>query len=124
MRYTIKSNYCRVNIIFVRSFLYFIDMIDEHSLHPLPSLEELRKQYIHTPEDLSFEYNAFNMTQFCHNPMIYLSSRGGLQDEKIEIDQKEVQQILASNPAMGENINLLYYILTQQKVFDFLKNLK
>lgn len=103
MRYTIKSNYCRVNIIFVRSFLYFIDMIDEHSLHPLPSLEELRKQYIHTPEDLSFEYNAFNMTQFCHNPMIYLSSRGGLQDEKIEIEHKFLNMTTTINTKTGEN---------------------
>lgn len=44
-------------------------------------------------------------------------------EQKIEISQKEITDITTSNPALNQNINLVYYLLTQQKVFEFLKNL-
>lgn len=46
------------------------------------------------------------------------------KDQKIEISQKEIEDITKSNPSLAQNINFIYYILTQQKVFEFLKNLK
>jgi len=45
------------------------------------------------------------------------------KEQKIEVSEKEVTDITNSNPSMGQNINFIYYILTQQKVFDFLKKL-
>jgi FKBP-type peptidyl-prolyl cis-trans isomerase (trigger factor) len=45
------------------------------------------------------------------------------QDQKIEVTQKEVEDIVSKNPAMASNINFIYYLLTQQKVFDFLKKI-
>ena len=45
------------------------------------------------------------------------------QDQKIEVSQKEVSDLTASNPALGQNLNFIYYLLTQQKVFDYLKKL-
>lgn len=45
-------------------------------------------------------------------------------EQKIEISEKEITDITASNPALGQNINMIYYLLTQQKVFEFLKKLE
>jgi FKBP-type peptidyl-prolyl cis-trans isomerase (trigger factor) len=45
------------------------------------------------------------------------------KEQKIEVSEKEVTDISASNPSLGKNINFIYYLLTQQKVFDFLKKL-
>jgi len=46
------------------------------------------------------------------------------KEQKIEVSEKEVTDISASNPSLGQNINFIYYLLTQQKVFDFLKKLE
>jgi FKBP-type peptidyl-prolyl cis-trans isomerase (trigger factor) len=43
------------------------------------------------------------------------------KDNKIEVTEAEVKDILDKNPALAQNINMIYYLLTQQKVFDFLK---
>ncbi len=44
-------------------------------------------------------------------------------EQKIEISKEEISKITSSNPSLGQNINLVYYLLTQQKVFEFLKKL-
>ena len=43
------------------------------------------------------------------------------RDNKIEVSQDEVKAILDKNPSLSKNINMVYYLLTQQKVFEFLK---
>ncbi|HPT66336.1 MAG TPA: trigger factor [Candidatus Woesebacteria bacterium] len=45
------------------------------------------------------------------------------KEQKIEVSEVEVKDIAKNNPSLGQNINFIYYILTQQKVFDFLKKL-
>jgi FKBP-type peptidyl-prolyl cis-trans isomerase (trigger factor) len=45
-------------------------------------------------------------------------------EQKIEVSEKEIATITASNPALSQNMNLVYYLLTQQKVFEFLKKLE
>ena len=45
------------------------------------------------------------------------------KEQKIEVTKEEVTNIAASNPSLGQNMNFIYYLLTQQKVFDFLKKL-
>ena len=45
------------------------------------------------------------------------------KEQKIEVSEKEVTDIASSNPSLNQNINFIYYILTQQKVLDFLKKL-
>jgi len=41
----------------------------------------------------------------------------------VKIEPKEVQDIIAKNPNLQSNINLVYYLLQQQKVFEYLSNL-
>lgn len=43
------------------------------------------------------------------------------KDNNIEVSEDEVKDILQKNPALSKNINMVYYLLTQQKVFEFLK---
>jgi FKBP-type peptidyl-prolyl cis-trans isomerase (trigger factor) len=43
------------------------------------------------------------------------------KDNKIEVSEAEIKDILDKNPALSQNINMVYYLLTQQKVFEFLK---
>ena len=43
------------------------------------------------------------------------------KEQKIEVSEKEVTDISTSNPSLNQNTNFIYYLLTQQKVFDFLK---
>jgi FKBP-type peptidyl-prolyl cis-trans isomerase (trigger factor) len=43
------------------------------------------------------------------------------KDNKIEVSETEIKDLLAKNPALSKNINMVYYLLTQQKVFEFLK---
>lgn len=46
------------------------------------------------------------------------------KQQKIEVTEKEVTDIAKSNPSLNQNVNFVYYLLTQQKVFDFLKKLE
>lgn len=45
------------------------------------------------------------------------------KEQKIEVTKEEVAAIANSNPSLNQNTNFIYYLLTQQKVFDFLKKL-
>jgi FKBP-type peptidyl-prolyl cis-trans isomerase (trigger factor) len=42
---------------------------------------------------------------------------------ELTVSDQEVDQIVSKNKQMANNLNLVYYLLTQQKVFEFLKNL-
>lgn len=43
------------------------------------------------------------------------------KDQKIEVSEKEINDIISANPSFKEKTNFLYHLLTQQKVFDFLR---
>jgi FKBP-type peptidyl-prolyl cis-trans isomerase (trigger factor) len=45
------------------------------------------------------------------------------RDHKLEVTDTEAQQLISKNKQFSNNPNLVYYLLTQQKVFEFLKNL-
>jgi FKBP-type peptidyl-prolyl cis-trans isomerase (trigger factor) len=45
------------------------------------------------------------------------------KENKIEVSQKEVDDLISKNKQLSQNLNLVYYLLTQQKVFDYLKKL-
>ncbi|MFA5895096.1 MAG: trigger factor [Candidatus Shapirobacteria bacterium] len=42
----------------------------------------------------------------------------------ITVSDKEVDEVISKNKDLARNLNLVYYLLTQQKVFEFLKSLK
>jgi len=45
-------------------------------------------------------------------------------NEKIQVESKDAEEIFKKQPEMKNNPELVFYLLTQQKVIDFLKNLK
>lgn len=46
------------------------------------------------------------------------------KEQKMEITPEEGQKLLEKNPQLAQNINLVYYLLSQQKVFEYLQSLK
>lgn len=42
----------------------------------------------------------------------------------ITVTDKEADAVISKNKNLAKNLNLVYYLLTQQKVFEFLKSLK
>lgn len=45
------------------------------------------------------------------------------REQKITVDQKEIDDTVLKNPNLKTNTNLVYYLLQQQKVIDYLKSL-
>lgn len=43
--------------------------------------------------------------------------------EKLDVKKEEVDVVIQKQPDLAKNPNIVYYLLTQQKVFDFLKKL-
>ncbi len=43
------------------------------------------------------------------------------QDKKLTVDNKELEAVLDKNPELKKDPNLVYFLLTQQKVLEFLK---
>jgi FKBP-type peptidyl-prolyl cis-trans isomerase (trigger factor) len=44
-------------------------------------------------------------------------------DQKLVVTEEEVKSLISKNQQLAQNLNLVYYLLTQQKVFDYLKKL-
>ncbi len=45
------------------------------------------------------------------------------REQKLEVTPEEVKAITDKNQQLAQNTNMVYYLLTQQKVFDYLKKL-
>lgn len=43
--------------------------------------------------------------------------------QKLSVSEEEVKALVAKNQQLASNLNLVYYLLTQQKVFEYLKKL-
>jgi len=44
-------------------------------------------------------------------------------DQKIKVEEKEIQDIFTKNPELKNDPNLVYFLLTQQKVLDYLQSI-
>lgn len=44
-------------------------------------------------------------------------------DQKLKVEEKEVQDLFTRSPELKNDPNLVYYLLTQQKVIDYLQNI-
>jgi FKBP-type peptidyl-prolyl cis-trans isomerase (trigger factor) len=45
------------------------------------------------------------------------------REQKITVSEDEIKALVAKNQQLAQNRNMVYYLLTQQKVFDYLKKL-
>lgn len=44
-------------------------------------------------------------------------------DQKLKVEEKEIKDIFTKSPELKNDPNLVYYLLTQQKVLDYLQNI-
>ncbi len=78
-------------------------------------------QYLESQKQTLESYKENLKKRIIEEWTINLSINKIAKDNKIEVSQNEVKTILTQNPSLSKNINMVYYLLTQQKVFDFLK---
>lgn len=45
-------------------------------------------------------------------------------DKKLEVSSEEIRKTLETNPELAKNINFTFYLMRQQKVINYLKDLK
>lgn len=81
-------------------------------------------QYLKTKNQTLEQYKAVLVAQITNEWIVNLAIDKIAKDQKIEVTEKEVEGLLKQNPKMAQNPNLVYYLITQQKVFDYLQHLK
>jgi trigger factor len=78
-------------------------------------------QYLESQKQTLESYKENLKKRIIDEWTINLSINKIAKDNKIEVSEDEVKTILTQNPSLSKNINMIYYLLTQQKVFEFLK---
>jgi len=78
-------------------------------------------QYLENKKQTIEQYQEELKNRIIKEWTINLSIQKIAVDNKLEVTDQEAQEFIKSNPQFGQNINLVYYFLTQKKVFDFLK---
>lgn len=81
------------------------------------------EQYLKSKNETIKDYTAKVEKQIRQEWQLNLCISNIAVAEKIEVSKAEVDEIIKKQPDLAKNPNLVYYLLTQQKVFDFLKKL-
>ena len=81
-------------------------------------------QYLKTKNQTLDQYKAVITGQITKEWIINLAIDKISKDQKIEVAKEEVENLLKQNPKMAQNPNFVYYLITQQKVFEYLQHLK
>jgi FKBP-type peptidyl-prolyl cis-trans isomerase (trigger factor) len=79
------------------------------------------QQYLESQKQTLDSYKESLKKRIIEEWTINLSISKIAKDNKIEVSEAEVKDVLTKNPALSQNINMVYYLMTQQKVFEFLK---
>jgi len=79
------------------------------------------QQYLESQKQTLDSYKESLKKRIVEEWTLNLSINQIAQENKLEVTETEVKDILSKNPGLSQNINMVYYLLTQQKVFDFLK---
>lgn len=80
-------------------------------------------QYLKS-KDLTLEQYQENLEKQIKNEWITnLAIDSIAHDQKLVVTEEEVKALVSKNQQLAQNLNLVYYLLTQQKVFDYLKKL-
>jgi len=79
------------------------------------------QQYLESQKQTLDSYKESLKKRIIEEWTINLSISKIAKDNKIEVSEAEVKDVLTKNPALSQNINMIYYLMTQQKVFEFLK---
>jgi FKBP-type peptidyl-prolyl cis-trans isomerase (trigger factor) len=79
------------------------------------------QQYLESQKQTLEEYKENLRKKIIQEWTVNLAISKIAKDNKIEVSETEIKDLLSKNPALSKNINMVYYLLTQQKVFEFLK---
>lgn len=79
------------------------------------------EKYLETQKTNIKDYQEDLKKKISREWTLNLSIQKIAKEQKIEVTPQEVKNMVKKNPAIEQNINLVNYILTQQKVFTFLK---
>jgi FKBP-type peptidyl-prolyl cis-trans isomerase (trigger factor) len=79
------------------------------------------QQYLESQKQTLEDYKENLRKKIIQEWTVNLSISKIAKDNKIEVSEAEIKDLLSKNPALSKNINMVYYLLTQQKVFEFLK---
>lgn len=79
------------------------------------------EQYLSSQKTNINDYRENLKKRIVQEWTINLSIQKIAQDEKISVSDKEIKELTDKNPALLQNIHMVNYVLTQQKVIEFLK---
>jgi len=81
-------------------------------------------QYLKTRNQTLGQYKTILTEQITKEWIINLAIDEISKEQKIEVTKEEIENLLKQNPKMSQNPNLVYYLITQQKVFEYLQHLE
>ncbi len=82
------------------------------------------EQFLKDRKQTIEEYKETLKEQVAKEWTINLGIDHVFKEQKMEIKPEEGQALLEKNPQLAQNINLVFYLLSQQKVFEYLQALK
>jgi FKBP-type peptidyl-prolyl cis-trans isomerase (trigger factor) len=81
------------------------------------------EQYLQTKNLTLEKYQQMLTSQVNEEWQINLAINKIAQEQKIEITPQEAKDFVQKNPRLGGNADMAHFLLTQQKVLDYLKTL-
>jgi len=81
------------------------------------------QQYLKSRNQTLEQYQEILKTQVQNEWITNLAIDKISKDNELTISDLEANELVKKSPQFAKNMNLVYYLLTQQKVFDFLKKL-
>ena len=81
------------------------------------------QQYLKSRNQTLEQYQDILKTQVQNEWITNLAIDKISKDNDLTVTQKEADELAQKSPQFAKNMNLVFYLLTQQKVFDFLKKL-
>ncbi len=100
--------------------------IEHHLSHLVEQAEQVGltvAQYLKSKNQTLEQYKETLKTQIEKEWTINLAISKVAESQKIEVSEKEINEIVGQNPNLSSNLNFVYYLLIQQKVFEYLKKL-
>lgn len=81
-------------------------------------------QYLKNKNTTLEQYKDQIKTQITQEWTLNLAITKIAKDQKLEVTEEDIKSFVSKNPTASSNVNLVYFVLTQQKVFEYLQNLK
>jgi len=81
-------------------------------------------QYLKTKNQTLDQYKTLVTEQIAKEWLLNLAIDKISKDQKIEVSKEDIENLVKQNPQMAHKPNFVYYLVTQQKVFEYLQHLE